>query len=72
MGGCKEDGARFFSVMPGDKTRGKLKHRRLPLNVRKHFFTVRVMEHWHRLPREVVGWRYSKAAWTWSWATGSR
>ncbi|KAK4824904.1 hypothetical protein QYF61_021419 [Mycteria americana] len=31
-----------------------LKHRRFPLNVRKHFFTVRVTEHWHRLPREVV------------------
>ncbi|KFV59288.1 hypothetical protein N328_06410, partial [Gavia stellata] len=32
----------------------KLKHRRFPLNIRKHFFTVRVTEHWHRLPREVV------------------
>ena len=29
-------------------------HRRFPLNVRKHFFTVRVTEYWHRLPREVV------------------
>jgi len=24
------------------------------LNMRKNFFTVRVTEHWHRLPREVV------------------
>ena len=32
----------------------KPKHRRFPLNIRKHFFTVRVKEHWHRLPREVV------------------
>ncbi|KFQ90241.1 hypothetical protein N337_07151, partial [Phoenicopterus ruber ruber] len=33
----------------------KLKHRRVHLNIRKHFFfTVRVTEHWHRLPREVV------------------
>ncbi|KFP51476.1 hypothetical protein N323_01684, partial [Cathartes aura] len=31
-----------------------LKHRRFPLNIRKHFFTVKVTEHWHRLPREVV------------------
>ncbi|KFV41666.1 hypothetical protein N341_09066, partial [Tyto alba] len=32
----------------------KLKHGRFPLNIRKHFFTVRVTEHWHRLPMEVV------------------
>ena len=31
-----------------------LKHRKVLLNIRKHFFTVRVTEHWHRLPREVV------------------
>ncbi|KFZ66696.1 hypothetical protein N338_04719, partial [Podiceps cristatus] len=24
------------------------------LNISNHFFTVRVTEHWHRLPREVV------------------
>ncbi|KFV78399.1 hypothetical protein N308_05559, partial [Struthio camelus australis] len=32
----------------------KLNHRQFCLNVRKNFFTVRVTEHWHRLPREVV------------------
>ena len=57
MGGCKEHAARLFSVVPSDGTRGnghKLKHKRLHLNTRKYFFTVRVTEHWHRLPREVV------------------
>ncbi|KFV77670.1 hypothetical protein N308_06994, partial [Struthio camelus australis] len=32
----------------------KLKHRQFCLNLRKNFFTVRVTEHWTRLPREVV------------------
>ena len=32
----------------------KLKHRKFCLNMRKNFFPLRVTEHWHRLPREVV------------------
>jgi len=49
-GGCQEDGDRLFSVVPSDRKRGNGHE----LKQRKNLFTLRVTEHWNRLPREAV------------------
>lgn len=50
-------GARIFPELPSDRTSGnghRPKHRSCYLNIRKHFVTVRVMQHWQRLLRQIV------------------
>jgi len=56
-GACKKDGDRVFSRACCDRSRSngfRLKKARFKLDIRKKFFTTRVVKHWNMLPREVV------------------
>jgi len=53
----KKDGDKLFSRACCNRTKGnvfKIEEGRFRLDIRKKFFTVGVVRHWHRLPREAV------------------
>ena len=53
----QKDGDGLLTGTCSDSTRGngfKLKEGRLRLDIRKKYCTMRVVRHWHRLPREAV------------------
>jgi len=57
QGAYRKDGEGLFTRVCGDRTRRNgctLKEGRFRLDIRKKFCIVRVVKHWHRLPREAV------------------
>jgi len=56
-GAYRKGGENIFSRACGDRRRSngfKLKEGRFRLDIRQKFFTMRVVKHWTRLPREAV------------------
>lgn len=53
--GWQKGEGRLFSAVPSDRAKGarhKLEHRKLHLNMKRNFFTLRVVEPWSSCPEK--------------------
>jgi len=74
-GAYKKAGDRLFSRACCNRTKGngfKLEESGFSLDTKTNSFTLRVVEHWHKLSRETVEahlWKHSRSGWMGLWAT---